>query len=113
MLAATQPESSEGGATFELPMIHDTPDFDESVDILRWRIAHADAINAGELHDFKVLMADYADVLSDQWYWQAFDELEAQGHLDPTSTRLNGGGACARLSADGRYYLRHVDDDAA
>ena len=51
-------------------------------------------------------MSDQADALADQWYWHAFEKLEAQGHLHPASMLLNGGDACARLSADGpsRHY---------
>ena len=50
-------------------------------------------------------------VIPDNWYWEAFDELEAQGHLDPASSKLNGGDAAARLSANGRYFLRHGDNE--
>jgi hypothetical protein len=84
----------------------DTLDFDGFVALLRQRIGDADAIKPGELHPFKVLMADYADVTPDQWYWDALDELKAWGHVHPASTVINGGDACARLSADGRAYLR-------
>jgi hypothetical protein len=50
-------------------------------------------------------MEDHKDVIADQWYQQAFDELEAQGHLDPAPSKVMGD-AAARLSADGRLYLR-------
>jgi len=46
----------------------------------------------------------------ERWYWDAFDELEAQGHLDHASSRLNGGDACGRLSAQGRHYLAHPEE---
>jgi hypothetical protein len=85
------------------------PSFDELVDTLRVRIRDADALNSSELHSFRELMSDQADVIADGWYWEAFEELEAQGHLNPASTVLNGGDACARLSADGRLYLRLAD----
>jgi hypothetical protein len=85
----------------------DLPSFDELVDLHRIRIRDADAVtSAGDLHSFKELMADQADVIADNWYWEAFEELEAQGHLSSASTRLNGGDAIGRLSADGRLYLR-------
>jgi hypothetical protein len=61
------------------------PSFDELVDLLRERLGYADAINSSELHSFRELMADRADVISDNWYWEAFEELEAQGHLNPSS----------------------------
>jgi hypothetical protein len=50
-------------------------------------------------------------VIPDAWYWDAFDELEADGHLDPASIgRGNGLNAFARLSADGRLYLRSAEE---
>jgi hypothetical protein len=82
------------------------PTFDELVDLLRERLGYADAISPSELHSFRELMKDHADAISDTWFWQAFDELEALGHLDPASARLNGGDAAGRLSAEGRFYLR-------
>lgn len=84
----------------------DPPSFDELVDLLRVRLGDADALNASELHSFKELMADQADVIADRWYQHAFEELEAQGHLDRASTKTMGLDAHARLSADGRLYLR-------
>jgi hypothetical protein len=86
------------------------PTFDELLDLLRVRLRDADAINPDELHSFKELMRDHADVIADQFYHQAFDELEAQGHLDPAS-RKTFGDAHGRLSADGRLYLRSEDPD--
>jgi hypothetical protein len=86
----------------------DIPSFDELLDLLRVRLQLADHVNVGELHSFKVLMADKANVVSDGWYWDAFAELQAQGHLDTPSSLGNGGHAFARLSADGRLYLRTI-----
>lgn len=83
----------------------DPPDFDDLVDLLRVRLGDADAISPGELHSFKTLMADQADVIPDHWYHDMFEELEAQGHLDPASGKVSGD-AVGRLSADGRLYLR-------
>lgn len=82
------------------------PSFDELVDLLRLRLRVADALKASELHSFKELMADHTSVIADQWYWEAFEELQAQGHLDPASHKAFGEDAAARLSADGRLYLR-------
>jgi hypothetical protein len=88
----------------------DTIGFDQFVDLLRVRIGAADAVKGSHgLHSFRELMADYADVTSEHWYWQAFDELDAQGHLSPTSRVTKGGDAKGRLSADGRLYLDEVD----
>jgi hypothetical protein len=85
-------------------------DFDQFVDLLRGRIGAADAVKGShELHSFRALMADYADVTPEHWYWEAFEELDAQGHLSPTSRVGKGGDAKGRLSADGRLYLDEVD----
>jgi hypothetical protein len=94
-------------------MAAEIPTFEDSVDLLRERIRDADAINPGELHSFKTLMADHADVLSDNWYWEAFEELQALSHLDvPASGLAMGGDAHGRLSAEGRYYLRSLGDES-
>ena len=84
----------------------DLPTFDEFVDVLRERLAAADALKPSELHDVRVLMNDYADKVGDNWYEDAFDELAAQGHLDPASGKSMGPTMNGRLSADGRLYLR-------
>jgi hypothetical protein len=87
-------------------MPDDLPSFDDLVDLLRIRMRDADALDLAHLHSFKELMSDHADVIADGWYWDAYDDLEAQGHLDRASVKANGGDAHARLSADGRFYLR-------
>ena len=86
----------------------DTIGFDEFVNLLRRRIGAADAIEGHELHSFHELMSDYADVAPPKWYKKAFKELDAEGHLSPTSRVAKGGDAKARLSEDGRLYLRDV-----
>jgi hypothetical protein len=91
----------------------DPPGFDELLDLLRVRLGDADAVDAARIHSFKELMADHAEVIGGQWYWHAFEELEAEGHLDPASHEENGGDACGRLSADGRMYLRSSADDSS
>lgn len=48
-------------------MVREVPSFDELVDLLRIRLRDADAINSSELHSFKVLMSDHADVIADNW----------------------------------------------
>lgn len=70
----------------------------------------ADDLNASELHSFKKLMEDRADEIPEGWCSQAFEELQAQGHLHPGSGMTFGGDAHARLSADGRLYLRSESD---
>jgi hypothetical protein len=91
-------------------MTADIPSFDELVDLLRLRLRDADAVNDSELHSFTELMSDHADVIADQWYWQAFEELDAQRHLHPASHQVFGADARARLSADGRLFLRSTSD---
>jgi hypothetical protein len=86
----------------------ETIDFDQFVDRLRGRIGAADAIEGHELHSFRELMSDYADVTPPKWYKKAFKELDAKGHLSPTSRVAKGGDAKGRLSDDGRLYLREV-----
>ena len=91
-------------------MAADIPSFDALLDLLRVRLHDADAINDSELHSFKVLMVDKANLVSDGWYWEAFEELQEQGHLHTASNLGNRGDAFARLSADGRMYLRTIAD---
>ena len=87
-------------------MTEDLPTFDEFVDVLRERLGAKDALVPSELHDVHELMSDYAGRVGDNWYENAFDELEAQGHLDQASGKAMGPTMGARLSADGRLYLR-------
>ena len=81
--------------------------FDDWVAELRLRLFAADAeTGEGELHSFRELMSDYAEVTPHQWYWEGEEELSVLGHLQPASTVLSGGDACGRLSADGAAYVR-------
>jgi hypothetical protein len=82
------------------------PTFDEFVEVLRERLFAADALNRSELHDFGELMSEYTGKVGDNWFEHAFDELEAQGHLDPASGKAMGPAMHGRLSADGRAYVR-------
>lgn len=79
--------------------------FDEFVDLLRQRLFDADALDRSKLHDFKELMSDYVDVIPAGWYDDAFEELQAQGHLHQVSGATFGG-PFGRLSADGRLFVR-------
>jgi hypothetical protein len=80
--------------------------FDELVDLLRMRLHDADAVEPSRIHSFKELMSDQAQFIADNWYWEALEELQAQGHLDESSHKVSGGDACGRLSADGRFHAR-------
>lgn len=55
-------------------------------------------------------MKDHAAALPENFYWEAFEELELLGHLDRASGKAYGGDAHGRLSAEGRYYLRTLAD---
>jgi hypothetical protein len=61
-------------------MTTDVLSFDEVVDLIRSRMFDADAIDSSKLHDLKELVSDYAAVIPEGWYQDAFDELQAQGH---------------------------------
>ena len=73
----------------------DVPSFNELLDLLRIRLRDADALNVSQLHSFRELMRDEAesDLIADGWHWEAFEELELLGHLDPASHRALGGDA--------------------
>ena len=79
--------------------------FDEFVDLVRERLFDADVLKPGEAHSFMELTADYAAVIPRNWYLEAFEELDAQGHI---GVEANGMGfdAHATLSPDGRFYVR-------
>jgi len=82
--------------------------FDGFVDLLRSRMGDADALFPSRLHSFKDhLVPDVANV-PENWYGDAFEELEAQGHLSPVNGNSFGDYA-TRLSADGRLYLRSIE----
>jgi hypothetical protein len=94
-------------------MAAEIPSFDELVDLLRRRLAIADDLDDQTMHSFKTLMKEEADtgLVADHFYWRALEELEAQRHLDPKASGVdNGGDAHGRLSADGRLYLRTIDE---
>jgi hypothetical protein len=82
----------------------DDPTFGDFVLLLRQRLGDADAVLPSELHSFKQLMEDMSPVIPEPWYRDAYNELDAQGHLDPNSSLGTDGDAFAQLSADGRLY---------
>ena len=88
-------------------------DFDAYVDVLRQRLFDYEALhNDGPLPHFDDLMSDYADVAPQGWPEQAYDELVAQGHLEPkASGQSMGPHSFGRLSADGRYHVRQQRQD--
>lgn len=92
-------------------MTLDSLTFNEFIDVLRQRIFDADALHdRGRFHNASELVADLGANVPEGWLWDAFEELRAQGHLHEQSTIGNGGDFFARLSADGRLYVREQDE---
>jgi hypothetical protein len=96
------------GSTVDAVSAPEPLSFDEAVGLLRRRLRDADHLS-DEMHNFSELMSDYADVLPDHFYLEAFEELQALGHLHQASSLAMGPVARGRLSADGRAYLRWQD----
>jgi hypothetical protein len=83
--------------------------FDEFVDLLRERMFDADALFPSRVHDVKThLLPDYVGVVPDNWWEEAREELDAQGHLGVDGSGF--GAPAARLSADGRLSVREGRD---
>lgn len=83
----------------------ETPTFDEFVDVLRERLFDADALFPSRVHDFRgLVLPDYVGVVPDNWWEEAREELDAEGHLGVDGSGF--GAPAARLSADGRLYVR-------
>ena len=86
--------------------------FNDYVDVLRERLFDYEALHATTgMPNFQT------DVMVDidapaGWPPQAYDELDAQGHLSPASTKSLNGAAYGLLSADGRFYVREQRESA-
>lgn len=98
----------------------DTLDFDTYADVLRERLFDYEALHGTSgLPDFHELMSDYDETAPAGWPAQAWEELQAQGHLSQASGRAGsarpGGTVFGLLSADARLYVRQrrSDGDAA
>lgn len=75
--------------------------------MLRERLFDHEAVHGDGIPNFDELMSDYADVAPEAWPVQAYEELLAQGHLNPKVSGMTmGPKAHGLLSADGRYYVR-------
>jgi hypothetical protein len=86
------------------------PTFDEFVYLLRERLFDADTLFPSRAHSFKEdLLPDYVGVVPDNWWEEAREELEAQGHLGVDASGF--GSPAARLSADGRLHVRESRED--
>lgn len=82
-------------------------DFDAYVDVLRQRLFDYEAVHGGNhAPDFAALMSDHT-YAPEGWPAQAYEELIAQGHLNPNVSGMTlGSHPHGLLSADGRYYVR-------
>jgi hypothetical protein len=85
--------------------------FEGFVDLIRDRLAAADARFPRRVHRFRAdLVPDVRNVPT-SWYRAAFDDLAERGEL--TQASHAGDDAAARLSGTGRSYWRMLQDDAA
>lgn len=84
--------------------------FDEFVDLVRERMFDADALFTSRVHSFQEdLLPDYVGVVPDNWWEDALQELCAQGHIGIDASTF--GGQAARLSADGKFFVRQARAD--
>jgi hypothetical protein len=85
--------------------------FEGFVDLIRDRLAAADARFPRRVHRFRDdLVPDVKNVPA-TWYRAAFDDLAQRGEL--TQALYAGDDAAARLSGTGHSYWRMLQDDAA
>jgi len=80
--------------------------FDGFVDLIRQRMGDADALETSRIHSFKNHLAPDVENVPENWWDDAYEELDAQGHIGIDGRTF--GDVAARLSADGRHYLRTI-----
>lgn len=85
--------------------------FEGFVDLVRDRLAAADALFPKRVHRFRRDLVPDVVGVPESWYRGAFDDLERRGELARAAHA--GGDVAARLSAVGRSYWRMLQDDAA
>lgn len=85
--------------------------FEGFVDLLRDRMAAADARFPKRVHHFRGDLVPDVEHVPESWYRAAFDDLARRGEL--TQAVNAGGDAAARLSSLGHSYWRILQDDAA
>jgi hypothetical protein len=70
---------------------------------------NADALFDSRVHSFKDdLLPAYVGVVPAGWWFDALDELKAQGHVGVDGSGF--GSPAARLSADGKLHVREGRD---
>jgi hypothetical protein len=85
--------------------------FEGFVDLLRDRMAAADARFPKRAHRFRGELVPDVENVPGSWYRAAFDDLAGRGEL--TQAVHAGDDVAARLSAVGHSYWRMLQDDAA
>lgn len=85
--------------------------FEGFVDLVRDRLAAADARFPMRVHRFRRDLVPDVKNVPLSWYRAAFDDLARRGEL--TQAVHAGDDAAARLSGTGHSYWRMLQDDAA
>jgi hypothetical protein len=85
--------------------------FEGFVDLVRDRMAAADARFPKRAHRFRRDLVPDVENVPESWYRGAFDDLARRGEL--TQAADAGGDVSARLSAVGHSHWRMLQDDAA
>ena len=85
--------------------------FEGFVDLIRDRLAAADARFPQRVHRFRGDLVPDVQNVPAGWYRAAFDDLAQRGEL--TQALHAGDDAAARLSGTGHSYWRMLQDDAA
>lgn len=85
--------------------------FEGFVDLVRDRMAAADARFPKRIHRFRRDLVPDVENVPESWYSGAFDDLARRGEL--TRAAHAGGDVAARLSGVGHSYWRMLQDDAA
>jgi hypothetical protein len=84
--------------------------FEGFVDLVRDRLAAADARFPRRVHRFRGDLVPDVENVPEDWYRAAFDDLAQRGEL---TQAVHGEDSAARLSAVGHSYWRMLQDDAA
>jgi hypothetical protein len=85
--------------------------FVEFVELIRDRMAAADALFPARVHRFRTELVPDVRGVPESWYREAFELLQRLGHISRAARQ--GGDVAARLSARGSLYWRVMQDDAA
>ncbi len=81
------------------------------VELLRDRMAAADALFPTRVHSFRTDLVPDVRNVPEGWYRESFELLRKLGHVSRAA--LSPADVAARLSARGHLYWRVMQDDAA